>query len=81
MEPESDEDLNRILTTWTDYPEQPAAYSQAAREFVEQNYNRDVLANRFLELIHEVADLPRNATVSVKQDSQSVERPDVVSVK
>ncbi len=55
MAPESDEELALILADMTDDREAAAEMGRDARRFVLENYNRDDLAARYLELLHRVA--------------------------
>lgn len=67
MTPESDDELTDILTSWSDNRDLVSEYSQSARRYVEEHYNRDKLAETYLELLEElVRDSESTATSSVK---------------
>ncbi len=58
IEPESAEALVAAVERLADAPDRGALAGSRARQYVAQHYNRDVLASRYLELLHQVAGVP-----------------------
>ncbi len=55
MEPDSARSLVRAVETLADDPESALRQGATARQYVADHYNRDVLADRYLELLNRVA--------------------------
>ena len=68
MEPDSPESLVQIVETLSEEPEDLAERQFAAREYVAKYYNRDVLAKRFLQILH---DLTQTDSDGTRQDASS----------
>lgn len=56
MEPDSPESLVQAVEALADNPDVASRRAQAAREYVVEHFNRDVLAARFLQLLQRLAD-------------------------
>lgn len=74
IEPESVDSLVEAVEALADNPELASRLSQSAREFVAENYDREVLAERYLNLLAAVADrvtLPREPVTVPAPESGS----------
>lgn len=72
MEPECEEDLVAAIERLADNPELADELSESGRKFVSEFYNRDKLADEYLDILYDVAGLERPARLddSTKKTSR-----------
>ncbi len=75
MEPDSPESLVQAVERLADDPAAATDWGDSARKYVAEHYDRDVLAGRFLRLLHEVARIALAEEVPTEIVSAPVEQP------
>jgi len=78
MEPDSAESLVQAVLALADNPDSASERARAARDYVRKHFDRNVLASRFLRLLHEVVGIEETkagpaAATSVEETSQRVD--------